>query len=291
MSRIGKIARLPKAVRDELNRRLEDGEEGKALVAWLNGHAEVQSVLKAQYDGRAINEPNLTAWRQGGFLDWLRQQEALGVAERLVEETSELGALSQGRLLVDRVAMMAALALGEQLMAAWRMEEGAEKRRAILKLVRGLVRLRKSDREQEQAMREEQAEERRMDYHQDWIERMRKPKEPFAELSDTELMRRIEELRAIDAGPIGDPAAAEWEDEDYDEEEGEDARSTSSGQTQRLETGDRRQETGLPRAGARGGRHASFEVRGGEAHGIHRPAVAGPMADRHGKEEDAKKAG
>src|SRR5690349_7441255 len=81
MSRIGKIARLPKAVREELNRRLEDGEEGKSLVAWLNGYAEVRAVLKAQYDGREINEPNLTAWRQGGFLDWQRQQEALGVAE------------------------------------------------------------------------------------------------------------------------------------------------------------------------------------------------------------------
>jgi len=32
-TRNGKIARLPKDIREELNRRLEDGEPGKHLVA------------------------------------------------------------------------------------------------------------------------------------------------------------------------------------------------------------------------------------------------------------------
>jgi hypothetical protein len=36
VTRNGKIARLPRAMRDGLNRRLRDGEEGKKLVAWLN---------------------------------------------------------------------------------------------------------------------------------------------------------------------------------------------------------------------------------------------------------------
>jgi hypothetical protein len=95
MSRIGKIARLPSAVRDELNRRLRDGERGNRLVAWLNGHPQVQAVLTAQFGGRAINEPNLTAWRQGGYAEWWQDQEVLELAGRFVKDPAAvLGALA-----------------------------------------------------------------------------------------------------------------------------------------------------------------------------------------------------
>src|SRR5689334_5444823 len=127
MSRIGKIARLPKAVREELNRRLEDGEQQSRLVEWLNGRPEVQAVLKAEFDGRPINEPNMTAWAQGGFEDWRRQEESLEAAGRVVAETGaiaetmatgdrgrETGGSAGVASLVDRVAMIAALAIGEQ---------------------------------------------------------------------------------------------------------------------------------------------------------------------------------
>src|SRR4051794_10430203 len=36
MNRTGKIARLPRSLRDELNRRLEHNIPGRTLVAWLN---------------------------------------------------------------------------------------------------------------------------------------------------------------------------------------------------------------------------------------------------------------
>src|SRR5713101_951139 len=42
LSRNGKIARLPLAIRQELNRRLQNGEQGKKLVAWLNALPEVR---------------------------------------------------------------------------------------------------------------------------------------------------------------------------------------------------------------------------------------------------------
>ena len=35
-ARKGKIARLPPAIREHLNRRLQNGEEGKKLVGWLD---------------------------------------------------------------------------------------------------------------------------------------------------------------------------------------------------------------------------------------------------------------
>ena len=41
MARNGKIARLPKEIRAELNKRLDDNEPGPNLLGWLNGKPEV----------------------------------------------------------------------------------------------------------------------------------------------------------------------------------------------------------------------------------------------------------
>ncbi len=49
MSRNGKIAPLPRAIRDQLNQRLDDGQEAKDLAAWLNSLPEVQAVLAAYF--------------------------------------------------------------------------------------------------------------------------------------------------------------------------------------------------------------------------------------------------
>jgi len=80
---VGKIGRLPHALREHLNRRLQEGEKGRKLVAWLNALPEVQAVLAGEFAGRPINAQNLTDWRQGGYRDWLAQQEARELAERL----------------------------------------------------------------------------------------------------------------------------------------------------------------------------------------------------------------
>src|SRR5882757_1554454 len=82
-TRHGKIARLPLELREQLNQRLRNGECGRHLVAWLNELPEVQAVLAAHFGGRAINEPNLTAWRQNGYREWLMECEARALAERL----------------------------------------------------------------------------------------------------------------------------------------------------------------------------------------------------------------
>ncbi len=56
ITRSGKIARLPKQVRHDLNSRLEDGAPGKQLVDWLNGLPEVQEVLQLRFGRRPISE-------------------------------------------------------------------------------------------------------------------------------------------------------------------------------------------------------------------------------------------
>jgi len=41
----GKIGRLPKAIQEQVNRRLDNGEKGWPLVAWLNSLPEVSAVM------------------------------------------------------------------------------------------------------------------------------------------------------------------------------------------------------------------------------------------------------
>src|SRR5258708_4747582 len=76
-TRIGKIARLPKEIRNELNERLQDGERGVDLVVWLNDLPKVQETLAQFFHGRPVTEQNLSEWRWGGYNDWGRHQAAL----------------------------------------------------------------------------------------------------------------------------------------------------------------------------------------------------------------------
>ena len=90
MTRNGKIARLSRHLRETLNCRLRDGEPGVDLVAWLNSLQPVQEMLEARFAGRPVNEQNLSDWKQGGYEEWLRHQEAREAAQALCEEAQEL---------------------------------------------------------------------------------------------------------------------------------------------------------------------------------------------------------
>src|SRR5437763_323230 len=62
-TRNGKIAHFPPAVREKLNLRLADGERSRSLVQWLNSLPEVRECLATYFDGRPINDVNLSAWK------------------------------------------------------------------------------------------------------------------------------------------------------------------------------------------------------------------------------------
>jgi len=89
-TRNGKIARLPKMLREELNQRLDDGETARSLVDWLNGLPEVQALVQGQFGGHEIREQNLSQWKHGGYREWLHHREALELAERLQERAEEM---------------------------------------------------------------------------------------------------------------------------------------------------------------------------------------------------------
>ena len=132
MTRNGKIARLPKAIRDELNQRLEDGQMGVRLVEWLNSLPEVQQVLTEQFDGRAINEVNLTEWKGGGFPDWQARRDMQAHAQELAEEATDLKAALPGALAEHLNVVVAARYA--QLLNEW----NGEVDEAFLKKLKGL---------------------------------------------------------------------------------------------------------------------------------------------------------
>ncbi len=90
MTRNGKIARLPKAVREKLNELLAEGVPGNKLIEWLNGRPEVKEVLAAEFFGEPVSHMNLTRWKQGGYQDWILQQETRELVRGLTEEGDEL---------------------------------------------------------------------------------------------------------------------------------------------------------------------------------------------------------
>jgi hypothetical protein len=92
----GKIARLPQAIREQLNRRLDDGEPGGGLLEWLNTQPAVQAVLAAEFGGSRINAQNLSNWRRGGYQHWLKQQERRSLVRELTENAEELAADAGG---------------------------------------------------------------------------------------------------------------------------------------------------------------------------------------------------
>src|SRR5271166_2755470 len=102
-TRKGKIARLPQGTREQLNRRLQNGEVGKALVEWLNALPEVRAIVASEFGGNAVTGQNLSEWKKGGYHDWLMQQESVEVARQLATEASEL--LAAGGSLTDTLAV------------------------------------------------------------------------------------------------------------------------------------------------------------------------------------------
>jgi len=88
--RRGKIARLPRSIRDQLNVRLDDGQDADQILPWLNDLPEVREVLKQHFNGASISPQNLSAWRQGGFNEWLLFHQFLESAERMTDYAEDL---------------------------------------------------------------------------------------------------------------------------------------------------------------------------------------------------------
>ncbi len=90
-ARVGKIARLPESIRVQLNERLRDGLPARLILPWLNALPEVQDISRRLFADHPINAQNLSAWRQGGYSDWLDHQNQLDRLKEMTAFASKLG--------------------------------------------------------------------------------------------------------------------------------------------------------------------------------------------------------
>lgn len=90
MAGTGKISALPRDIRDELARRLDDGAVGSEVLPWLNALPRVQEILTAKNQG-PISEQNLSNWRETGFAQWQSQQDRTRRHRDLAAYSRQLG--------------------------------------------------------------------------------------------------------------------------------------------------------------------------------------------------------
>ena len=95
MSRTSKISRLPRPIREQVNQRLDNGEQSKRVLQWLNSLPEVQQVLATEFDGVPISAQNMTDWKKHGFRNWQLHQSALAFTNDTLPDDLDPSALEQ----------------------------------------------------------------------------------------------------------------------------------------------------------------------------------------------------
>lgn len=100
MSRQGKIARLPHALREQVNRRLLNGGTAREILAWLNAEPQAINIWKSRFKGLEASPQNLSEWTGGGYVDWLRRRDKAENLKTLSAYAMELaksgGSISDG---------------------------------------------------------------------------------------------------------------------------------------------------------------------------------------------------
>ena len=106
-ARQGKIAQLPLALREEINRRIEDGKTGRDILRWLNAHPTVTQLIQPDAEGLFITDQNFSNWRAGGYADWQRRREHVNELRELSQFSIQLAQASGGNLTEGAAAILA----------------------------------------------------------------------------------------------------------------------------------------------------------------------------------------
>ena len=176
---------MPNEIREKLNRSIEDGQEGKALVEWLNGLPEVKAVLEAEFGGNPISESNLTQWKQGGYVEWQRKEEEIETVLRLGGDAADYQQAAKG-LMADQLALCATVRLAMRLRSESLSNEEHDERQleGLLGMCREVARLRRGDQHARMLQLAEQRlelEKRKYDDEVEELKRERKKAEGVKE--------------------------------------------------------------------------------------------------------------
>ena len=115
MSRIGKIARLSHDIREQLNRRLRDGESGPDILHWVNDLPQCRQMLTQKFGGRPIDEGNLYEWRHGGYEEWLWHEDRRDSLGSVFENVAKLDAVGDGAKVAEQLGAIVAAELARHL--------------------------------------------------------------------------------------------------------------------------------------------------------------------------------
>jgi len=146
MNHKGRIARLPREIREELNRRLTENENGGSLLRWLNDLPAANKMLAREFAGKAVTKHNLYQWRIGGFPEWQARQDMLEQTRELVADAREANAATGGKL-ADHLATVLAVRYAAAL-SGWNGEADEpfrRKLRVLRSLCQDIVELRRGD--------------------------------------------------------------------------------------------------------------------------------------------------
>jgi hypothetical protein len=179
MVRKGKIARLPREIRDELNRRLSANEDGGALLRWLNKLPAAKEILAREFEGSAVTKQNLYEWRTGGFAEWEARQAMLEQTGELAADAKELQAVTEGKL-TDHLATVLAARYAAAL-SGWNgeAEEAFQRKLRMLRaLCLDIVALRRGDHsgarlrmeEERRGREQEKTEQEVLEHFERWLE-------------------------------------------------------------------------------------------------------------------------
>jgi hypothetical protein len=145
MTHKGKIARLPREIREQLNRRLLDGQPELEVLAWLRALPEARAAQLPESDGNPLSEQDLSEWQATGHRDWLAQQSALDQVRQLSAEVAELEQAGEGAL-TNKLAQFLGAQYVVAAKAAVRQAAGAAVDLKTLQVLCGdLVALRRGD--------------------------------------------------------------------------------------------------------------------------------------------------
>jgi hypothetical protein len=89
--RNGKIAKLPRPLRDQINHALDSGQSATSIAQHLNKMPEVKAMLNAHFEGKPISQQNLSEWKAGGYRDWQLRQELILQHEDFATDIQEIG--------------------------------------------------------------------------------------------------------------------------------------------------------------------------------------------------------
>ena len=115
MSRIGKIARLPHDIREQLNVRLRDGHSGPEIIQWVNELPQCRQMLAQKFGGRPIDEGNLYEWRHGGYEEWLWNEDRRDQLQSAFEHVAKLDAIGDGSKVAEQLGAIVAAELTRAL--------------------------------------------------------------------------------------------------------------------------------------------------------------------------------